>query len=354
MTENGNQSANQAWIDMLVGNQPVQEVLAAAGQKQAHSQRVTAGSDTNATKLPNLHVGQGQQYGRLTWFPVWTDAAVAERKYVGANASNLKISELPTPTVGAVVAENLSDDDILLFEGMILEAGWQHRSLTRSVLVPKRSKLELPVVCVERSRWGGAGEQKIGSRVAPIRVKRAMRGIVRDQHGFAAQAGPDQGSVWSEVSQYAARHNISAANESMVDLDDKMNQRNQRLPHLAPAEALLGQRGVIVAALGKPIALELFDHPDTLAERLDSILQGYQLDVADKDYVETRGQAARDFAVAVSKAKFEDVCESDQSGRSRLKRSKRSRFAATAALEVEQSLVHLSGINPQHELVLAA
>lgn len=351
MTEN----AKNAWIQNLTNGQPLTDLLATA---KAHGHTVSEGSDINGgPALPNLHVGQGQRYGNLTWFPVWTDAPVAPRKYVGANPQNLKLAELPSAQVNTVLATNDSDLDILLFEGMILEAGWQHRSLTRTTLVPRQSTVPLEVVCVERSRWGGAGEQRFGSKVAPIRVKRAMRGMRRDANGLAMQNAPDQSDVWQEVHQYSMRHNIAAENESMVDLDNKLQATAPAASATAPlpkATPLYGQRGVIVAALGKPIALELFDHPDTLVERFDGLLQSYQLDVADQRYVETRGQAARDFAVAISAAKLAEVPESAETRPTKRLRNAASNQVAAEGLAIDELLVHLSGINPQHELVLAA
>lgn len=355
MTEN----AKTNWMRNLTNGHPLAELLTTT---KTHGANLAAGSDTNGVAtatLPNLHVGQGQRFGNLTWFPVWTDAPVATRKYVGASAQNLKLAELAQAEVNKVLATNDSDEDVLLFEGMILEAGWQHRSLTRTTLVPKRSTLELDVVCVERSRWGGAGEQRFGSKVAPIRVKRAMRGINQDASGLTAQGSPDQSDVWQEVRQYSTRHNIAAENESMVDLDNKLMATGPNVGQttlLPEAKPLYGQRGVIVAALGKPIALELFDHPDTLAERFEGLLQSYQLDVVDQRYVETRGQAARDFAVAVTVAKLTEVAEPNSTPQQPAKRLRNGASAkvATEAVAIDELLVHLSGINPQHELVLAA
>ena len=357
MTEN----AKSSWIENLTNGQPLADLLATA---KTHGANVAAGSDTNgksgtalAATIPNLHVGQGQRFGNLTWFPVWTDAPVTSRKYVGASPQNLKLAELPSAQVNTVLATNDTDLDILLFEGMILEAGWQHRSLTRTTLVPRQSTVPLAVVCVERSRWGGAGEQRFGSKVAPIRVKRAMRGMRRNADGLAMQSAPDQSDVWQEVHQYSMRHNIAADNESMVDLDNKLQAAGPIAGGTAPlpkATPLYGQRGVIVAALGKPIALELFDHPDTLAERFEGLLQSYQLDVADQRYVETRGQAARDFAVAITVAKLSEVQDGTAPETTKRLRNGASKKVAAEALAIDELLVHLSGINPQHELVLAA
>lgn len=299
--------------------------------------------------LPQLHVGASQRYGNLTWFPVWTDAPVSTRGYATNPTKHIKVEELPDAQVSRLQVENSSPKPVVLFEGMILEGGWQHRSLTKTVVVPAQVRMQLPVVCVEQGRWDAStNRQRFGSRIAPAKVRTAMRGATVRQDGTIAQSAPDQGMVWSKVSEYQHRYRNLSRTSSMKDVFDGLDSELKQLPKVT---ALAGQRGVIIAAKGQPIALELFDHPRTLAERLESILQGYQLDAADLPFEETPGRRARRFAERITQI---EISRTEQDDVSERMRSIDNPYVATEALFYQGGLLHVSAINARHELTLAA
>ena len=299
-----------------------------------------------ALELPALHVGSGYRHQSLTWFPVWTDRPIGQRSYQ-TNADLLEIGELDREQVPTLRVRNRSDDPVVVFEGSVFEGGLQTRTLTRTSLIPAAAETEVPVVCVEASRWGGdTRRHRVGTRVAPSRVRSAARGVTRGTP--RSPMNTRQGAVWNEVDGYQARHNTSSPTRNLVDVDQHVED-NQTRP--LPVRALPGQTGVIVAAMGQPIALELFDHPDTLAERLESILRGLLLDVSGIPYVETPSRRARRFATRVTEA---GLREDSRDNRTRVLTSPDSPLVATDAVGLDESLLHLSALNPRHELVLAA
>ncbi|MEK9578759.1 MAG: DUF6569 family protein, partial [Aquiluna sp.] len=250
-------------------------------------------NQTPTISLPDLHVGHGYRYGALTWFPVWTSEPERPRRY-RTDVDLLGVSELGNAHVPTLEVSNPTDDPIIVFEGSVFEGGFQHRNLTRTALIPARASSRVPVVCVEQNRWGGESRRHhIGGRVAPSRVRAASRGIIRSEGGSVLRQRSDQTRVWDEVRGYQSRHNMDSATQSMIELDDAVSRREEPMPEVQP---LPGQRGVIVAAAGQPMALELFDHPDTLAEKLTEILHGFRLDVTGLTYIETPSRRAIRFA----------------------------------------------------------
>ena len=335
------QNTGNSWAGSLTDGTPLQNLLSGS--------RPTSPANAAASKgLPVMHVGSGYRYGNLTWFPVWTDEAIAPRRYATATAKKFTVSEVAQASVESLQVDNQAEQDLLLLEGMILEGGWQHRALTRSVFIPARAQEQIPVVCVEQNRWGGVSEQAAGKKIAPTAVRVAMRGLSRDNRGNVSQQGADQSRVWGNVAGYQSRLDASAPTQSLADMQDEIQSMFSNLPEVKP---LPGQRGVVVAALGQPIAFELFDHPDTLAERLGGMLESYLMDVLDKNYTKVRSQVARDFVYQVSKLKLEKTDETRRSSRSQ---SVNSRYVAAEVVSLDGALVHLSCINSQHELVLAA
>lgn len=328
---------NNDWAQLLTGKNSINEVIAAA-------QAGMARNATNQALLPAMHVGRGIRYGNLTWFPVFTDAPVTDRGYATKfDAKDVKLAEHEQAVVGSVRIQNDTAQKVVLFEGTLLEGGWQHRALTRTVLVDANGVTELPVVCVEQGRWGGTHAQYIGNRQAPAKVRAAMRGM--NPHGFQSEA--DQGRVWAEVNAYANVNNAHNGTQSFVEMRNRIDTELAKLAtqNVTP---LYGQRGVIVAIDGYPVSLELFDHPDTLAERLQGILDGYQMDALAKPYRATPGQRARDFAMRIEQVGLQTHLYGQ------VLRNEPDEIVASEALFDEDRLIHLSTLNAKHELVLAA
>ncbi len=337
-------SQNRAdWAKALKDGAPLAQVLAtpvAAPTAKPATTKILPIQD-----IPGLHVGRGYRFGNLDWFPVWTDAPMGVRNYTTkASAQSVKVSELSDANVSGLQIENAGSKHVLLLEGTLLEGGWQHRALTRSVFVPAHAVQQLPVVCVEQGRWGGAQGQALGQKLAPARVRAAMRGMHKRTDGVY-QASADQGKVWDEIHKYQADLRCGNATASYVAMRDQIDLN---MPTIEDAKALVGQRGVIVAINGQPVALELFDHTSTLSERLDAILRGYLPDAMALPYVETPSRRARRFADRVVQIGVTEVEDSNR------KRNKPDQVVAAEALFNEKTMLHLSALNARHSLVLAA
>ena len=330
------------WGARLRGSQPIGEILAESAQQ--------AGAVAGATvTLPDLHVGKGIRYGNLTWFPVWTDAPVIERNYRTASKTQLKVSELQNAQVPLLEVENSEDLPLVLFEGTILEGGRQDRALIRSLVVEANAKREIPVACVEQRRWHGTPNQNLGSRVAPAKVRNSLRGLKVNQGGQVFHAPVNQSEVWDQIEGYENRYLAHGGNSSLANLDEQVKARAGK--NLETPVPLAGQRGFIVGVLGKPLALELFDHPDTLAERFESLLWSYQLDAADQVYQATPFLNARDFAILAQRLPLSVAAQ--QSAETQLQATD-GKYCAAQALAYRDELIHVAAVNPKHSLALVA
>jgi|688.fasta_scaffold175327_2 hypothetical protein len=346
-----NPNSRSDWAKALKNGAPLAQVVATPAQATTKVAPATkpaakpAGDTSLYSSLPGLHVGRGYRFGNLDWFPVWTDAELKPRGYTTAfSASAVKVSEKANAEVAGLQIENAGSIGILLLEGTLLEGGWQHRALTRSVFVDANQALDLPVVCVEQGRWAGTRAQAMGQKLAPARVRAAMRGMHKFSDGVQ-QASADQGKVWEEIHRYQAEFGAANPTGSYVAMRDDIDRK---LPVVDAPVALAGQRGVIVAINGQPVALELFDHPDTLAERLEAILRGYLPDSVRTGYVVTPSRRARRFADRVVA-----IGVTEQEGPNH-KRNKPDLVVAAEALFNKDELMHLAALNARHSLVLAA
>jgi hypothetical protein len=342
MNANNTNNTND-WACILTGPNSLQDAVAATPATESRTANPTA-RDRRIFDMPNLHVGRGYRFGNLDWFPIWSDAEIAPRDYVTqAPAGLVKVAEHAEANVSGLELVNESNQNLLIFEGTLLEGGFQHRALTRTVLIAANSKRDLPVVCVERGRWGGATSQVLGEHRAPVMVRAAMRGIRADERA-AHQTGPDQGRVWNGIAGYNRKLHSKSATESMVHLRDQI-LKDENLTKVRP---LAGQIGVLVGINGHPVAMEIFDHPDTLAERLEAILLGYLPDCIGNHYTATPGHRARSFVHKAGTKKLELIPQSP------VLRNRPDKLVATEALLDNNRIRHISTLNVKHELVLAA
>lgn len=308
---------------------------------------------TTATVLPQLHIGEASRYANLDWFPVWATATPVERRYKTNTLARLRLEESAEPDPDVLDATNISDDDVALFEGSLIDAGFQHRSLTRTIVLPAHTRVTLPVVCVERGRWdvddydGDSDIEATFTRaIAPLHVRRAMRGVSAVTGNIADMfdmSMPDQHQVWAAVSAYSEATTLGVETESLLALERRYaTTYDDDTPVPMP-----GQTGVIVAHGGYPVAMELFDHPDTLNERFGPILSAFRLDSHDRGYIETPSRRARRFAHIVNNV---ELAPTGRIGTTTRHRSQPNAYVATESTWFDGSPLHLTSFNLQHAL----
>ncbi len=304
--------------------------------------------------MPALHVGSPATYGPLTAFPVWTDAPLSSsRQYTTAASRGASVAEMPDhPRVNTVRVSHDGQRPRVLFEGTLLETGWQHRVVIHDVAVPAGLEMQIEVACVEQGRWGGGREQSAGTRTAPVAVRGATFGLRRGavHEPVAAQRRPaNQQDVWRRVARYERLHG-SSATSSLIDVARRLDA--QVTDVTAALRPLPAQRGVLIAVGGHPVLLEVFDHPRTLVEQWDGIVGSVWMDAAATDSdAPTPGHRAREFVRRVSGAPLQ-VGHDNGVGRP-IAVSDQDLFTGRG-LVLGDDLVHTTVLNVRHDLVLAA
>src|SRR5690349_14544211 len=113
---------------------------------------------TTISQTRSLPFGLGEpaSFAGLVLIPLYTDSA-PRLSYIGldeATAHGLLITELVEGgVVQTLLATNPLGERVLVYEGEELVGAKQNRILDRTILLEARSKLQLPVSCVERGRW---------------------------------------------------------------------------------------------------------------------------------------------------------------------------------------------------------
>lgn len=297
--------------------------------------------------LPALHLGAPTQAGPLTVFPIWTDAPIAPTAYRTSLPADARIDELAVPVVGKLRVTNPGGTPLLLMEGALLDGGWQHRVVTRTVLVDSQAQQDVEVACVEQNRWAGGKGQRLARHLAPLAVRGALRGL-RAQTPGARGTNADQGDVWQRVGRYE-RELGGSATSSLVELQNRLAAELTAV--LRATRPLYGQRGVLIGAAGHPVLLEVYDDPQTLAEQWDALLSAVALDARLAPPQPTPGRRARAFLQQLAAAPLRTT---KTTGKASAVHADDDKLVSAHGIAIGDRLVHLGVLNARHQFVLAA
>jgi hypothetical protein len=281
-----------------------------------------------------LHVGRGTTVGSLTLFPVWQDRTSTGTRRYDTSADSLQVGEAEGgPSVPQLVATNTGAKPILVLDGQLFEGGWQHRMTTRSTLVAAGARALLDVACVEQGRWGGDRTQ----------VTRGRRATTYVRHGFD-EAG-QQSEVWARVQRYGGGSATSSLADRLSSPDDQAGWILRRV------RPLPGQTGVIVGIGGQPLALEVFDHPQTLHEQFEAIVRAGCLDAHGRPALPTPGRRARRLVDRLENTALDhepDVGQTSKLGRARTK------DLDVMSLQQSSRRLHLRATYLRHPILIGA
>ncbi|HUS93463.1 MAG TPA: DUF6569 family protein [Phycisphaerae bacterium] len=250
------------WMLVLAAAAPV-----ATGQ----ADRAAAGQNLLTRFLDWADIHPPARTGRLTFFPITLSRPVERLDGVLTMAEAMKrgllvIEELDRPEVARARFVNKSADRmIFLMAGELITGGRQNRTLQSDALLAANSSAELPLYCVQKGRWQGAGKFDGAPTVAPQAVRERA----------AARASQDE--IWSEVDRANRRLGADSATEDLhaaMAKPENVRQlagwRERVTPHLPR-----GCVGVVVAAGGRIVGADLFNSPELFADLREKVLDAY-------------------------------------------------------------------------------
>lgn len=191
---------------------------------------------------------------------------------VAAGAVNVR--EIGAGSVPSVAATT-KDQPVVIFAGDTMVGGKQNRVINISVWLSAAKVTELPVTCLEHGRWDPGLAARFGTgRKADYALRSMVNSQVSEQrrrvHEFAASGAPaahsfaaDQGEVWAEIGRREARAGRRSGTAALHELWAAEEQDARPLAAAFPCP--VGAIGLAVGVGGRLVALELFDHPATLA-----------------------------------------------------------------------------------------
>ena len=294
--------------------------------------------------FPGVRVGNPVRYQALSVFPLF-DGQQTPVEYLlsdeGIGSGCVTVEEVSEAgSVPDLLVENKGDVRVLFIEGEELVGAKQNRILNTSVLIAAKSKVKIPVSCVEAGRWGyrsrhfGSSGSHSPSKLRYC-LKMSVSRSVMEKRGHRS----DQGKVWEEVARQQKSLGAFSGTSAMADTFEtykvKMNEFRERVKYVD------GAAGMAVAIGKKIVAVDLFDKPATCRKVWDRLMSGYVLDALEAQAEE--GQAdATDVEELVRAANTLAWHKADPVGEGEEYRAQQGEEVHASALTLHDAPVHVS------------
>ena len=287
-------------------------------------------------------IGEPQHRHNLCIFPLFVSTSSTLSYLLLEEALEqavLEVSEVSEAgSVNAVFVTNNGDAPVLLLDGEELVGAKQNRILNATVLIPPKTKVQVPVSCVERGRWHYRSS-RFSTGVFGYTTLRADKAAQVAQNlatgGFFMA---DQGALWQEVDRKQFAMGVACQTDAVHDIYESYHDKLQE--YVAGLQPQPGQAGVAVFINGRVSCLDLFGQPATLQKIWDKLLRSYALEALEFKGRGTskRKPEAEPVLRAIREAEIREYPSVGQGTDIRL----RGRGIVGAALVDEGSLLHLS------------
>jgi hypothetical protein len=273
------------------------------------------------------HVEPG--FGRIPYLTL--DEALA--------AGFVKVTEVSEAGhVPELTLVNDGERPVLVLDGEELVGAKQNRIVNLTILVPPRTRLPLPVSCVEAGRWSHRSRSFAAAGRTHYAAGRAKK--LEQVSYFMKASGErraDQGAVWDDIDEKAARMAAQSETHAAAAMYEKSREQLDAFQHTL--QALPNQLGAVFAIDGVIAGLELFDSPATWRKSMRKIVESYGLDALDRGAGASSAGRPADpagFLASMAHAKAESFPAVGLGQDVRLQ----SPHLAGAALAVDDEIVH--------------
>ena len=208
--------------------------------------------------IQNITIGVSEQFGCLTITPVHILEDAPLEGFVGfdhlfdsGEVEALEVSE--SGVVGRISVNNMSEDSLCLFDGEALVGAKQNRIVERSLIIPPKTEIAVPVNCVERGRWsglGGRGRFHKSEFAATPSMKMNKAQMLKEK-----RTGEIQSEMWASVDRVAACHDVRSSSDDLGEIYDGMNRAHFRA--LVDYVSSMNSHGYLIGGIQNPF-IEIF------------------------------------------------------------------------------------------------
>jgi hypothetical protein len=306
--------------------------------------------------LADVLVGLETSFNRLSVVPLIARVPPAAPLYVTLDEAlaggQFEVTEISEDgSVPELHVLNTGNQPVLMLDGEELIGAKQNRIVNLTILVPAKTKLPIPVTCVEAGRWRHRSGKFASSGHAHYARARARK--VAQVSQSLAQTGTarsDQQWIWADIDAKAERLAVNSDTSAMSNLFDAHQPSiDEYVTAFGPVD---GQRGAVFLLDGIPVGLDLFESDVVLRKLMPKLVRSHALDALDSSDARApkhiraadRRDAAKAFVARVSSAAQSDARIFPTVGLGQAMRVS-GRAGAAAALLLNGAVIHLAAFD---------
>jgi hypothetical protein len=240
--------------------------------------------NTIAAALGVVTPGEPQTFAGLTMVPL-LDGGRGGGGYLTLDEAiatgSFRVTEVSeSGSVPELLVVNDLGKPVLVVDGEELIGAKQNRIVNLTILVPPRSRIHLPVSCVEAGRWHHRTRHFGTAPRTHYASGRAMKAsAVTESLRRVGRPVSDQGAIWDDIARKSQRlraHSDTAAMDAMYERSEPALRRLE-----ARFEPRAGQVGAVFLIDGAVAGIDVFDSPETWRKLSPKLVASYGLDAVD-------------------------------------------------------------------------
>ena len=300
----------------------------------------------------NVRLGNPTGFRNLAIYPLFTPDGLApdyltlDEALEQGLARVTEVSE--SGSVPELAFENLAVCRVLLVDGEELVGARQSRVLNLSILVAAKSKVVIPVSCVEQGRWRYVAPTFASAKRNLYAKARAQKmAQVTQSIRTTGTRRSDQGRIWDSIADKAERMASYSDTGAVADIYE---QQQAKLRDYAGAFAPRDyQVGAVFAINGRVAGADLFDAPATFRKLFARLVESYAMDAieADENREEIAAQQVKQFLAEMAAAATERFAAAGEGEDLRLS----GNDLAGGALVADGRVIHLAAFPLEFESV---
>jgi hypothetical protein len=237
------------------------------------------------TVLNNISVGEAQVFENLQITPLLAPAPLTadyltlEEAQEQGLATVTEVSE--SGSVPTLLLENTADVALFLLDGEELLGAKQNRILNLTLLVPAKTRLEIPVSCVEQGRWNHSSAEFASADRALFSKGRARKAArVSENLRTVGTRQSNQSEVWGDIAEKMSSMDVASDTDAIADAYDHFALPMEK--YVSAFAIQDTQVGACFAINGSIRGIELFDVSDTCSKLMPKLIRSYALDAIEE------------------------------------------------------------------------
>lgn len=165
-------------------------------------------------------------------------------------------------------------EEVLILDGEELRGGKQNRVVNTSILVKRKSKLNIPVSCTEERRWHYISDDfRDPDIIIPLEVRKIKNFGVFENLVFNKEYRSEQYLIWEHIDRMGKEYKVDSETSAMRDVYEKAKKDlEDKMQYFSYVE---GQNGIVVFKNGIFEGIDIITLPSAYEKLHPKLIKSY-------------------------------------------------------------------------------